>query len=88
MTNWVDGTDGRYVKENGCKYADDCFSCPFDDCKVRSCDLRGGRIHKRGRRETVNKNPYKARYYEKHREEILERARLKKLEKKRAAQVI
>lgn len=84
--NWVNGTNGRFVKFNGCRHYDDCFSCIYKDCKVASSSIRSEKTEKTGRK-CVNQNPIKQKYYQKHREEILEKARLKKLEKNRQAQV-
>lgn len=82
---WVNGTDGFKVDSNGCKDHSDCFSCPFDDCKVHASDIRekrGGR--KPGEIESMGIENYRKLYYANNRDKILKQARERRNAKRRA----
>ena len=51
--------------KNGCRYHDDCFSCPFDDCRLYESGNKKSTTEKQ-----MKLNAKRRKYYQAHKEEV------------------
>lgn len=71
---------------------DDCFTCPFPDCKVNGVEVDefGGMAYKKGRpkldpeEKKRRKREYMKKYYKSNRKEMLDKMKKRYREKKAA----
>ena len=80
MRSWIGGQWRPMAK---CLYDYDCFHCPLKDCRDDSAynpfpDFLPNPYRKGSEKVRKHKLEYMKRYYQEHREEILERNRLMK----------